>query len=350
VPLPFDLPALSRGFAALTPAARATGSRVAESAAAALSALLGRAVAIRARACPGIPAARAVAARVALELAALPAAACLEVDPALVVAVVADLAGGPPATSPRISSAPRSGAGEGAATALTPVEGAALELFALSALEGACAVAGVEEALAPRLARAAGAVPSALSVELEIAAGPATGRARLLLPAAAVHALRGLAGEGLALGTRLLASVRSGGAPLAPEELDALAPGDVVLLDPPGSCPDALVLPGGARIAGRLADGALHVEEVDVNARTAQLPVRLEIELARVEILLAELARLEPGAALPLALDRRGLVTLRVGERILGRGELVDVDGAPGVRVLSLEGVPAARSSGGDAP
>jgi type III secretion protein Q len=135
----------------------------------------------------------------------------------------------------------------------------------------------------------------------------------------------------------VVASVRSGGAPLAPEELDALAPGDVILLDPAGATRDAVVLPGGARIAGRLVDGALTVEEVVMNERTAQLPVRLEVELARVEVPLAEIARLEPGSALPLALDRRGLVTLRVGERAVARGELVDVDGAVGVRILSLE-------------
>jgi type III secretion protein Q len=74
--------------------------------------------------------------------------------------------------------------------------------------------------------------------------------------------------------------------------------------------------------------------------RTAQLPLRLEIELARIELPLSELARLEPGAALPLAVDRRGVVTLRIGERAVGRGELVDVDGAVGVRVLSLEPPP----------
>ena len=66
----------------------------------------------------------------------------------------------------------------------------------------------------------------------------------------------------------------------------------------------------------------------------------LEVELARVEVTLAELARLEPGATLPLALDRRGLVTLRAGERAIARGELVDVDGAVGVRVVSLEVAP----------
>lgn len=71
--------------------------------------------------------------------------------------------------------------------------------------------------------------------------------------------------------------------------------------------------------------------------RNAQLPVTLEVELARVEITLADLSRLEPGMALPLGVDRRGLVTIRAGERPVARGELVDLDGAVGVRILSLE-------------
>jgi type III secretion protein Q len=325
VPLPFDLPALSRGFAALTPGARAAGVAAAERAGVALSALLGRDVSIRARACAGAPAPRAIAARVAVDLTALPAVALLEVEPALVVALVAELAGGP---------------AEAGATALTPVETAALELLTLAALDGACATPGVEERLGPRLSRGAAEPGSALALELELSAGSVTGRARLLVPPAAVRALAGSPDAGPALALPVVASLRSGGAPLAPAELDALGPGDVVLLDPPGSSGDALVLPGGARITGSLADGALLVEAVHVNERSAQLPVRLEIELARVEIPLAELARLEPGAALPLSLDRRGLVTLRVGERTLGRGELVDVDGAVGVRILSLEASP----------
>ncbi len=323
--LPFDLPALSRGFAALTPGACAAGARVAESAAAALAALLGRDVSVSARACAGVPAPRAVGARLAVDLTALPAAALLEVEPGLVVGLLADLAGGP---------------AEAGATALTPVERAALELFALAALEGACAASGIEERLAPRLSRGAADPPSALVIELHVSAGSVAGRARLLLPPAAVRAVAGPAAEGPALTIPVVASLRSGGAVLAPDELDALGPGDVILLDPPGSSPDALVLPGGARLCGSLVDGALHVEVVDVNERNAQLPVRLEIELARVEVTLAEIARLEPGAALPLSLDRRGLVTLRVGERAIARGELVDVDGAVGVRILSLEGAP----------
>jgi type III secretion protein Q len=327
VPLPFDLPQLSRGFAALAPDARAAGVRAAEAAARSLGALLGREVTVRGRACPGVPAPRAIAARVTVDLAALPAEALLEVEPGLVVALVAGLAGG---------------AGEAGATALTPVEAAALELFALAALDGACGVAEVEERLAPRVSRGGEAPASALAIELDVAAGPVAGRARLLLPAAAVRALRRDPdpGDGPAAALPVPVSVRSGAASLAPEELEALGRGDVVLLDPPARAGDALVLPGGARLSGRLEADALHVEEVVMNERTAQLPVRLEIELARVELPLADLARLEPGTALPLALDRRGLVTLRIGERAVGRGELVEIDGAVGVRVLSLEVTP----------
>lgn len=323
--LPFDLPRISRGFAALTPAARARGADVAAAAGAALSSVIGREVAVRARCCSGAPAARAVAARLAVDLPRVPAAALLEVEPALVVALVDALAGG-------------SGFA-GGATTLTPVETSALELLALAALDGACGVAPVEDALAPRLARGAAEPGSALAIELDVDAGGISGRARLLVPPAAVRALSGVPAEGPALAARLLASVRSGAAALAPGELDGVAAGDVVLLDPPGGTPDALVLPGGARLAGRLEAGAFHVEVI-MTDRNAGLPVLLEVELARVEVSLGELARLEPGAALPLALDRRGLVTLRIGERAFARGELVDVDGAVGVRVTALEVAP----------
>ncbi len=326
MPLPFDLPALSRGFASLTPAARGAGLRAADAAARRVSSLLGRDVAVRARATPGAPGTRAAAARLALDLTAVPAAALLEIDPALVIGLVDVLAGG-------------AGAGAGA-TAITPIEAAALELLALAALDGACAVAEIEDALAPRLSRGAAEPRSALAIELEITAGPVSGHARLLLPASAVRALAGAGAEGPALAARIPASFRSGRAPLAPDELAALAAGDVVLLDPPQDAPDALVLPAGARLGGRLEGETFHVMEITMNERTAQLPVTLEIELARVDLPLSEIARLEPGAALPLSIDRRGLVTLRVGDRSIGRGELVDVDGSVGVRILSVEVAP----------
>jgi type III secretion protein Q len=326
MPLPFDLPALSRGFAELTPGARSAGHEIAAAASRALGAILGCDVVISARALPGRAAPGAAVARVALDLGALPGSAVLDVDAALVVALVDRLAGGAGAAA--------------SATALTPVEASALELFALAALDGACGVAGIEERLAPRLARAIVEPASPLVVELVVDAGGSRGRARLLVAPAAVRALRGDGAPAApAAAAPVPASVRASSVALSDDERAALACGDVIVLDGPAE-PVALVFPGGLRAAGRLADGAFHVEEAKMTDRQAQVPVTLEVELARVDVPLGELARLEPGAALPLAIDRRGLVTLRVGERLFGRGELVDVDGAVGVRILSLEVMP----------
>jgi flagellar motor switch/type III secretory pathway protein FliN len=261
-----------------------------------------------------------------VDLTALPGAAALEVDVELVAAVVDLLAGGP-------------GRAAGA-TALTPVEAAALELLALAAVDGSCAASPIEDVLAPRLARGAAPDPAgALAVELRVAAGPLSGNARLLVPAAAVRALAAAAPAAEPPLLRIGAALRGGEVALSRPEREALRDGDVIVLEPEAVEPRLLVLPGGARARGRVQDGHFHVEEI-MTDRGEALPLLLEVELGRVEVTVAELARLEPGAALPLGLDRRGLVTLRCGERAVARGELVDVDGAVGVRILALEGTP----------
>lgn len=323
--LPFDLPACSRGFAALAPAARAAGAEAAKGAARAIGEVLGLEVRLVGRARPASPSAGAAVATLPIELAALPGTALLEVEPALVARLVSALAGeGAP---------PVAGAG-----ALTPLEASALELLVLAAIDGAAAVPEIGDRLAPRLVRAAPAPLSPLAVDLEVTAGAVRGRARLLLPPAAVTALAGPpALEEPLLSFPLFASLRAGTAPLLPEELAALAPGDVVLIDPPPGGRHRLRFPGGFTAEGPVADGALTVEATSMDERLAEIPVTLEVELARVPLTLADLARLVPGATLPLHVDRRGLVTLRLGERALARGELVDVDGAVGVRILSME-------------
>lgn len=324
MPLPFDLPSLSRGFAALTPAARRLGLDVAAAAGEALRQVLDTPVALMGRASPGSAWPRSPAARLAVDLAAVPALATLEVEPGLVVGLVDRLAGG-------------SGTAAGA-SALTPLEKAAFEFLALLALDAACSIAGIEQSLAPRLARAAGPemAEGALGIELELSAGAIRGRARLLLPFAAVRAL-GTEPGWPESPLRLPASVRRGAASLLPDELEALEPGDIVLIQEPADGREALVLPGGYRAAGRLAPDGFHVEESSMSNRTPQIPITLEVELCRVELPLADLARLAPGAVLPLALDRRGQVTLRAGDRAVAHGELVDVDGSVGVRIASLE-------------
>lgn len=323
--LPFDLPILSRGFAALTPGARETGAAALAAAARGLSELVGREVTLTARAVPGRPASRSASARVTVDLPALPGSAVLDVDAALVVGLVDLMAGG-------------TGEVEGA-TALTPVEATALELMVLAAVEGTASAPEVEEALAPRLVRGGTEPASGLAVEIDVAAESLRGRARLIVPHAAIRAL-GRDPDLEASPVRLPASLRRGAAVLDAAELEALAPGDVVVVDPPADGRDALVFPGGLRALGRIEEDAFHAEEIIMTDRHARLPVTLEVELARTDVPLAELARLEPGAVLALGLDRRGLVTLRAGERAVARGELVDVEGAVGVRILSLEVAP----------
>jgi type III secretion protein Q len=325
--LPFDLPAVSRGFAELDAGARQAGAEAAEAAGRAIGEVLGLPVQLSGRPRPAAASSGTAVARLAIELAALPGGALLEVEPLLVTRLVAALSGG--------------GEPAPAAAELTPVEASALELLVLAAIDGAAGVPAVAERLAPRLVREVAPPPSPLAVDLEVTAGALRGRARLLLPPAAVRALAGPAALAEPLVTfPLFASLRAGAAPLLPEELAALAPGDVVLIDPPPEGCHRLVFPGGFTAEGPVADGALTVERLPMDERLAEIPVLLEVELARVPLTLADVARLAPGATLPLHLDRRGLVTLRLGERAVARGELVEVDGAVGVRVLSMEVAP----------
>jgi type III secretion protein Q len=326
--LPFDLPALTRGYAELGREARRVGERAAAGAAGALARLLGCEVTVEGRALPAAGPPGLGCGRLGLQLGAVPGGGALDVDAGLVAQMVDRLAGGP--------------GGLPGATSLTPLEQSALELFALAALDGACGEAPeIDERLAPRLLRTPVEAASPLVVDLRVSCGPASGRARLLLPPGAVRALRGETGDGeLPPGPCLPASLRSGWTELEPGELDALARGDVVLLlEPPGTR-QQLVLPGGFTAAGSVEGDSLHVEETRMAEPRSRIPVTLEVELARFPVPVGDLARLEAGSVLALPVDRRGLVTLRAGEQAVAHGELVDLDGAVGVRILSLEGRP----------
>ncbi len=67
-----------------------------------------------------------------------------------------------------------------------------------------------------------------------------------------------------------------------------------------------------------------------------ELPVQLTFEVGRLEITLGELRGLAPGAVLDLGSGPAGLVRISAHGRPIGRGELVDVEGAAGVRIVSL--------------
>lgn len=67
-------------------------------------------------------------------------------------------------------------------------------------------------------------------------------------------------------------------------------------------------------------------------------PIELVVELARFEMPLGELAALRPGEVLSTGRAIGERVILRAGERLIAQGELVDVEGEIGVRLLSLAG------------
>jgi type III secretion protein Q len=246
--LPFDLPAVSRGFAEHSAEVALIGSAAAERVATAVGKLLACEVRVFGRAVPGCPMEGGGCARLFFDLPALPGTAVFEIDAALVASAVDRLAGG-------------TGEVPGA-TALTPIETSVLELVALASLEALYDVEAVKNRLSPRLGQSCEPPKSPLCVELELMIGDRVGRARLLLPPAAVRAFRrGNSDLPEAIAeAQLSCSVRQGSAVLTAEELSALREGDVVLLDPDPA--DLLVLAGGCRINGRLGAERFQVEEI----------------------------------------------------------------------------------------
>jgi type III secretion protein Q len=220
------------------------------------------------------------------------------------------------------------------ARAVVPAERAALELLALVALGGACGL-GPVAALAPRLVRDAAPARGALAVELAIGVGTLRGRARATVSPAA---LAGLSGDpaGDVPDVRVGAGLLCGTVSLSAEDAAALAPGDVALLDR-GDGADALGFAGGLVLAGRLDGEEFTVEERTMNEWNGSFPVALSVEVARVTVALRDLAGLAPGGVLPLDVARDGRVTLRAGDVVVGRGELVEVDGALAVRITAWD-------------
>jgi type III secretion protein Q len=194
-------------------------------------------------------------------------------------------------------------------------------------------------------------------VELGLEGCGLRGRGALHVPelalrvvALSVPVARGLPGPHSAL-ARVFFSPRVACGSLWPHELAALVPGAALVL--PGASvvdravhtPVALVHPG-VSLAGMLsAEGYRHTacerrptcqEVTHVDPALSELPVDVEVELARVPLSLAELGALEPGVVLPLRVSAGDPVFLRAGDRRIARAELVEVEGEVAARVLEL--------------
>lgn len=288
----------------------------------------------------------------AFELAACEAPAFLESELDLAVALVAGLAARTPVSSP--------------VTTLTRLEEATLGYLLLSALRPIRSAGDWAGRLSPRLASmGTGGAGSAFTstdgrvhyvvIEVSIESGGARGDVRCWIPSSALlRVWADLEADTLESLPLWEVPLRCSLEPalLSRADFDSLVVRDVVLLGAQS-----------ASAAGRIRSttfecrGAFTVEGFSLsqlrsfrnspaNAEETQmtdpfkspdaLRVELEVELTRKHLTLAQLASLKPGVIVPLQLSLSEPVLLRVGERIVGTAELVDVEGEVGARILTL--------------
>ena len=160
----------------------------------------------------------------------------------------------------------------------------------------------------------------------------------------------------------LPAALRLGATRLPRRVLASLRPGDAVLLETRTSGPDSAVLviaeswtalarrgtgdewqlAEEPRPAQRQGRGIWTMDGDDLSARPAAvadldaIPVTLTFEVGRLEVPLGELRRMGPGSVLELGRGMGELVEIAAHGRPIGRGELVEVDGAVAVRIVRL--------------
>ncbi len=98
----------------------------------------------------------------------------------------------------------------------------------------------------------------------------------------------------------------------------------------------AIALTAAAQaVEARVAIGYVPAPMSPALADTAQL--ELTVQLGTTRMSLRQLGELAPGAIVPLGRPLAGPFEVRAAGRLIGRGELVDVDGELGVRIVSLE-------------
>jgi type III secretion protein Q len=100
--------------------------------------------------------------------------------------------------------------------------------------------------------------------------------------------------------------------------------------------------PRGARNSGR-TEWTMEIDRpsaegpgAELIADPDELPVQLAFEVGRLEIMLGDLRKLGPGSVLELSRSRDELVRVTAQGRLIGHGELVEVEGAVAVRMVQL--------------
>lgn len=167
--------------------------------------------------------------------------------------------------------------------------------------------------------------------------------------------------EAVGLGLEIPLSIEVATTRLRAQEWSGARPGDAVVFDrqPSISAADdwnarlicgrffanVLLTPGGqARVLSPFESAAENPGETMVNddrqdpsdTVLASAPIEVIAEIGRITLRADELLGLQPGAVFALGPLRPTRVELRVGNRVWGRGELVDVEGQLGVRLTAL--------------
>ncbi len=143
-----------------------------------------------------------------------------------------------------------------------------------------------------------------------------------------------------AAATELDVVVALGRCALPRAALRQLAPRDVITLEPPVGGRAELVI-GAGGLGLRAAPGAVEAEvATGYVVRDMALPddahLELTVALGTTRLSVRALGELALGQVVALGRPLAGPFELRVEGRVIGRGELVDVDGELGVRVVSL--------------
>ncbi len=187
-------------------------------------------------------------------------------------------------------------------------------------------------------------------------AGEESFAAALFLPANALFDKHGDHPTAFELGAlgglRLRLSVIRELIAVSDEELSALRVGDVLLLDssaraPTGDTDAPLAVTLGAiggerRVSADLvADGKIVLRfsrpimaDPDLSRTLEEAPVVVRVEVGSIELPALEWADLADGDVVKLEQSVGAAVVLRVGSALVAEGELVDVEGTLGVRIL----------------
>ncbi|CAM3565333.1 YscQ/HrcQ family type III secretion apparatus protein [Corallococcus sp. ZKHCc1 1396] len=294
-----------------------------------------------------------------VELSAVGGTAIVELEVPLVFAALARLAG--------------TGLRPGPVTELTRLEESTLVYLLLSALAAMRGHEAWMRRLGPRLSAVSmrrgdvltrvDARQPYVAVSLSLAMEGLRAGGRVLLPARALQtAFQELPVESGAdvapqvLAASVPARCLVGRSPLQLSAVDALSTGDVVLFEGVRLQDGRLQGQGRLIARGFVLGGEFHAngfstgsvrsyaarQESDMVATNKRseamppLPVDVEIELTRLLLPLSELAALKPGTLLPLHVNASSPVLLRVGDRVVARAELVEIEGEVGARILAL--------------